>query len=537
VAPSADPAEIDWRAGALDVDSAAVAQTFRPPATQRIYDVCIVGSQLGGIVAGALLARRGFRVLHVGHADLGPSYGDGGYVLPWGPAMVPSPRYMPAAEAVLAELGLATDVARALEPSDPDLQLLLPRHRVDLSRDPAVLRTELRREWAADAEALENGFVQLGTLFEFAGFFLKAAPPLPPEGFGERHVVKKAIKLASTAPNAPSQPVGKARPFVGLEDHDLVRSLGVARKFLTYLDGPASPLSEVRLLGGALRGTHRLAGGQGMLRDLVRRRIAESRGELRGGPGEHATAAALEVEGGRVAAVRLSDSPDAYVARAFILATEAETVRRLLPTEIAESKAARSLAEIKPGRRLFSLNLIVKQAALPPALGENVLALRDPAAGDGIDNAVFLQVLPARRDGKKGSADVVADERVVCASAFLPAATASREELTKAAARIREAVADAIPFFERHLVSESVPVLNAPAGLEEGVRLLAHPLYEAELDSTLGITGLPVRGPCKNLFFAGREVVPGLGIEGEFYAGIQAAAHVAAALGRKDVLK
>ena len=58
-----------------------MAQTFRPPATQRIYDVCVVGSQLGGVVAGALLARRGFRVLHVAHDDAGFHYADHGYVL------------------------------------------------------------------------------------------------------------------------------------------------------------------------------------------------------------------------------------------------------------------------------------------------------------------------------------------------------------------------------------------------------------------------------------------------------------------------
>jgi phytoene dehydrogenase-like protein len=514
-----------------------VAQTFRPPATQRIYDVCIVGSQLGGIVAGALLARRGFRVLHVAHGDIGPSYTDNGYVLPWGPAAVPSPRQMPAAEMVLSELGLATDISRALELSDPDVQLLLPKHRVDISRDPAVLRTELRREWPAEADALEGGFTNLQALFEFAGFFLKAAPPLPPEGFGERRVVKKALKLASTAPNAPAKPVGEARAFDGLAEHELVRSLAAAHRFLTYLDGPPSPLSEVRLLGGALRGTHRLAGGQGTLREMIRRRIAESRGELRGGPGEPAAATALELDGNRVAAVRLADSPDAHVARAFILATDAEVIRRLLPADVAESKAARMLSEIRPRRRLLSINLIVKQAALPPALGDNVLALRDPAGGDGIDNAVFLQILPARRDARKGASDVVADERVVCASAFVPAETTSRDAMKEAAARIREAVADAIPFFERHLVGESSPILNAPDGLEESVRLLAQPLYEMDLESTLGVTGLPVRGPWKNLFFAGREVLPGLGIEGEFYAGFQAAAHASVALGRKDVLK
>ncbi len=212
-------------------------------------------------------------------------------------------------------------------------------------------------------------------------------------------------------------------------------------------------------------------------------------------------------------------------------------MRKLLPPEAAVARQHRVLGQIAPRRRLFSVNLVVKEAALPPALGDNVVAIRDPQGGDGIENVVFLQILPARRDTKKGPGEVVTDERVVCASAFVPAAMGARDELAAAAARIREAVADAIPFFERHLVAESAPALHAPAHQLEGVRLLAQPLYQAELDITLGITGLPVRAPWKNAFFAGREVVPGLGLEGEFFAGIQAAGHVAANLGRKDVLK
>lgn len=514
-----------------------MAQTFRPPSTQRIYDVCIVGSQLGGVVAGALLARRGFRVLHVAHGDLGPGYSDNGYALPWGPVAVPSPRHMPAAEAVLAELGLATDVTRALEPSDPDLQLLLPRHRVDVTRDPAVLRAELRREWPGDADALETALGALSSHYDVAGFFLKAAPPLPPDGLGEKFAVRKALKLAQSAPNAPREPVGKRSPLADLADHELVRSLRIAARFVSYLDGPVSPLSEVRLLGGALRGTHRLAAGQGALRELIRKRIVESRGELKGGPGEPAVVSRIDIAEGRVAAVHLADSPDAFVSRAYVLAADAASIRKLVSPEAAEARPARILGQISPRRRLFSVNLVVKQAALPPALGDNVLALRDPSGGDGIENAVFVQILPARRDGKKGPGELVPDERVVCASAFVPETVRGRDELTAAAAAIREAVGDAIPFFERHLLSESTPVLHAPPDLAEGVRSLSQPLYEAELDSALGVTGLPVRAPWKNAFFAGREVVPGLGLEGEFFAGIQAAGHVAATLGHKDVLK
>ena len=513
-----------------------MAQTFRPPATQRIYDVCVVGSQLGGVVAGALLARRGFRVLHVAHDDAGFHYADHGYVLPFGPAVVPSPRQLTSAEAVLSELGLATDFSRALQPSSPDLQLLLAKHRVDLSRDAGVLRTELRREWPSEAEALEAGFGRLTGLFDFAGFFLKASPPLPPDGLLERREVKKALKLASTAPGAPPEPVGEARPFSDLSDHELVQSVTVAHRYLTYLDGEPSPLSLVRLLGGAFRGTNRLPGGQGTLREMVRRRIAESRGELRGGPGEPAVVSGFDVDGGKVEAIRLADSPDAHVARAFVAAIDADRLLKLLPADIAGSRAVEPLRRIRPRRQLLTLNLIVKQTALPPALGENVLALRNASAGDALENAVFLQVLPARKVGnprpgeKSAGGETVADERVVCASGFIPADVRGRDALRGAAARIREAVADAIPFFERHLVAESAPLVASP---ERAELPPVHPLYETELEDTLGVTGLPVRGPWKNLFFAGREVLPGLGIEGEFYAGIQAAGHIAALLGAK----
>jgi hypothetical protein len=39
--------------------------------------------------------------------------------------------------------------------------------------------------------------------------------------------------------------------------------------------------------------------------------------------------------------------------------------------------------------------------------------------------------------------------------------------------------------------------------------------------------------PLGNLFLAGRDVVPGLGLEGEFHAGMRAADEVEASLGRK----
>ncbi len=511
-----------------------MAKTFKPPATQRVYDVCVIGSQLGGVGAGALLARRGYRVLHVDHDGLGGSYEDGGYLLPYAPAILPSPRAFPGAEAVLGELGLTTDLGRQLEPCTPDLQLLMPRNRVDLPRDPAVRHAEFRREWAAEADRLEAGFGELQRLFDAATPFLKAMPPLPPKGFGDRRAVSKALRFAESAPGAPRD-VGETAPFAGMEDHPLVRGLRAAHRFMSYCEGPPAPLSLVRLLGAALRGTYRLPGGHEALREILRRKIAESRGELLGATGEPAVAESLELDGRRVASVRLVGSSDAYVARAFILATDAPAVKRLLPKDAG--KIAAALDEVRPARQLLAVNLVVRRAALPPALGESAVALRDPPSDDA-DGAVLLQVLPARRAAKKGPGEPVEDERVLCAGAFVPASARDGGDAAfrELAAGVRAAVADAVPFFERHLVRESVPSLAAP-GRGRGSRFSPHPLYRVEGDQTLGVTGLPAFGPLKNLVFAGREVVPGLGIEGEFHAALQAATEVQSLLGKRELLK
>jgi hypothetical protein len=87
-------------------------------------------------------------------------------------------------------------------------------------------------------------------------------------------------------------------------------------------------------------------------------------------------------------------------------------------------------------------------------------------------------------------------------------------------ARLARALDAALPFHERHLVHRAEP---PPA---------AH-LLRFEASASLGASGLPVRGPWKNAFLASGEVLPGLGLEGELFAGLQAAAHAGALLGVK----
>jgi phytoene dehydrogenase-like protein len=501
-----------------------VPRALQPPATQRVYDVCVIGPQLGGAVAGALLARRGWRVLQVDHGAASAGYEDQGWLLPRGPALLPAPRIWPAAEAALRELGLLADVQRALEPSPADLQLLLPRARLDLSRDPARRAAELRREWPSEAGRLEAALDELSQLFDEAGPFLAALPPLPPSGLRERWALARQLRAEAARPGA--RPPGEARPFAGLEGHPLARALAVAARFLASLDGELPPLAAVRLQGALLRGTHRLAGGWEGLSERMRRRLADARGEVLGAEGSPAVAEALDVDGRRVTAVRIAGSQDAFAARVFVLAADSAAVRRLLPEAERDGRAARAADRLRVRREVVSVSWVLQPGALPPGLGDTALAL--PGAG-GEEEAILLQTSPARRAPGKGEAP---EGTAVLSAAGLLASGAGEAALRDWAGRARASLADLVPFLDRHVVCESLPLLAAGGG-PRGPAPDWHPLYQVEPPGPLGVTGLPTRTPWKNVLRAGREVLPGLGAEGEFHAGLQAADAAERLLGRK----
>jgi phytoene dehydrogenase-like protein len=498
-----------------------VTQSYRPPATQRHYDACVVGSQVGGAVASALLAKRGFRVLEVDHDGRGAGYVDGGFVLPWRPALFPSPRLMPAGESALSELGLSSTLARLLRPLATGVQLFLPRHRLDLPSAPEPLASELKREWPGEDSALLAALKELDGRFEDAGRILAASPPLPPRGFFGRRALRRAIARGSSSARGP---IEGADPFESVGGHALPEALLALVPFLSNQDGPPSPVALARLLGGALRSPNVADGGVQALRDLFRHHGAPAHADHDETSAQRGVVEGVEVTGGAIKGVRLAGSSDLHAARVFLLATDASGFSQLLPKGTS-ARAVTGLTRLKPARRILTVNFVVRAAALPPPLGQAALLL--------LDGAPVLLRLEAARRQDHAEATASDGEHVLCAAMPVPAEPWTRQAVLAGADRIRTALAAAIPFFDRHVVFESIPSLVG-AGEGEPFRDAADPLYAPLEGSALGVSGLPVQGPFKNLFLANRSVLPGLGIEGEIYAGIEAAAHAAAALGFKD---
>ena len=160
----------------------------------------VLGSQIGGALAAALLAKRNHRVLLVEHDGIGPGYEHGGFVLPYAPFIAPPLKAMPAVEEAFTELGLTSTVQRALRPHLPELQLILPRHRVDLHADAARRRTELAREFGETAEGLLSALTATASQHEATDAFFKEQPAAArPTASSRRWGLKKQIKASTRA--------------------------------------------------------------------------------------------------------------------------------------------------------------------------------------------------------------------------------------------------------------------------------------------------------------------------------------------------
>ncbi len=489
--------------------------------SRDVYDVAVAGGQLGGALAAALLAKRGYKVLLVEHDGLGPGYEHGGYLLPFAPFIAPPMKAMPVFDEVLAELGLATAVQRALKVHSPDLQLIFPRARVDLWPEEPRRVAELKREFPDRADAIHRALKAAEALHEKSDAFFKEQPQLPPEGFLETFGVKRHM----------GRHPGLEEPFPLSGDDPAVRLLAAVTPFVSYLNEPSAPLAAARPFSQAMAAPTRYPGGREGLRELLCKKLIDLGGDvLTRDTAEAPVVEELLFDGSKAAGIKLVRNDHVYRARYVIGATDAGALRRLITDKKKQRGLLEQLDLVTTKKFLFSVNWVIEEVNLPRGMGDLALVETD----DQELGPLLIQVNSLRRmDTDK----VSETERVVCAGAFVPASTRDlgEEHLAKLAARIGQQLDALMPFSREKVLLESSPYLDA--GGVRGSRLLPHPLYQFQGEQLLGITGLPQRTAVKNLFLASREVLPGLGLEGEILSGVRAARLIQESLKKSDPLK
>ncbi|MEM9493246.1 MAG: hypothetical protein AAGC55_29115, partial [Myxococcota bacterium] len=266
------------------------------------------------------------------------------------------------------------------------------------------------------------------------------------------------------------------------------------------------------------------------LRELFCDKLSQGNGEIR-----TARVAELTFSWGKVNGVRLDSGEELgseHVIAALSVAELAEMVGRKVPKRLAQCAEAMTVAGYR-----YTLNLVVDEAGIPEGMASQVFLVSDldqPAVGD---NGIAIHV--AEPDDE---ARVMVTVSAICPP---PDDDGSLDDsLADLRVRMRERIELVMPFFSEHVLLAHAPHENLPPeGMPDGdpgkgFPVAPSPVWRSELDAALGISAVPYSVGIKHLTMASSQVLPQLGIEGDFVAGWSAAKLACDALGKKrDYLK
>jgi len=456
-------------------------------APRSSYDVIILGREVAGLVAAALLARRGYRVALI---PAGPDSPE--------PLIVPGGRNSTGLAGVFLQLGMMQEMRNRLMALTPACQVVLPRHRLDLVGRGGTTVAELGREFPGDEAIFGEWLERLGGRRARTDKLLDPPPALPAARGRDQRQWRNRLRTVEFDPEL-------------LDASDLVEGLPaghglglVARstvRFLTSLwQPPTTGLGPSRLFSLITDGAWGVDGEREGLRETFLRRLKTYGVSML----DHGATRRLVPSWWSDLVIETDKEP--IGAHAVLYAADARGLPALLPEGAKRSKLEDQIEAAREVARRRVLLLRAHREARPAALGP--LAVIDP--DDGGD-PVLLRTAEV---GDECHFSVVYDDPLDSDPARPPPRT-----------RALDVIRVALPFLDDHLLDE-------PSELGSGSPLYEPPASPAEG----GLALLGHRTPFRQILLANHQILPGLGLEGEFLAGAACAELVCQQVKRKDIL-
>ncbi|EYF06252.1 hypothetical protein [Chondromyces apiculatus] len=509
----------------------------------RHYDVIVIGRSIGALTAAALLARRDFTVMVVGHGEKPPTYTMDARVLRRRAfTMLAEPS--PAWRKVMVELAQSQTWKRRVVPASPMLQALAPRLRLDIPPDMALFGREIDRELPELRRVIDELYGDLAQVNSAADEAFERDAVWPPGTFWER---RETGRYAAMLPYAHAEP--DADLMVEFPRGHLYRAIVTwSVRFATDLSAMPPPFAVARLHGAWTRGVMTLPRGEEELEEFLIERIQAHGGVCL----LDERAAGIHVRRGAAAGVLLDGAEQPTSAGHVITDLDGEDMASLSGGEGIHKRALREWPRITSSVGRFVVSMVVRNEGLPAPLGPEAFVLPGPGGGLARPGAArptgearaASRPPPAGPGGARGAgrtgpvrptihlqrspSTTSPDESLLVAEVLLP----DRGQLGLRDARqvVLDAVSAELPFLERHLRLVDSAHDGLPAwvyedgrrrlldrgtlkGLEPMVRQL-----EVDPPGYLGLSGEPIRGPIERTLLVGRTVLPALGQEGQLLA-------------------
>lgn len=491
--------------------------------TFRHYDVLVLGRSLGALAAAALLSRRDFRVLLLGHGQRPATYRFEGRAFRRR-AFTFLPASSPAFRRLLHELAQTQTFRRRMRPVDPMFTVLGDGFRLEVPPSLELFAREIDREFPEVRQVVDEMYGTFANVNAAADTAFEKDVVWPPGTLWERLETGRAANGLPLGEREADGVLGKFPAGHAYRDvtvvpaefgSDLAASSGL----------PAFALA--RLHGSWTRGVHALDGGEDELEEFLVDRIRAHGGECR----MDQRAASIVVRGRAVAGIVEDGQEGPTSADALIADVPGETLAELSHGEGVTRSAERDWPRLTAPSGRFVTSLVVKTRGLPEPLSEESFILPKRASRkDPRKLVVRLQ--------KSSIVDPAhPDETLLVAEALIP--KRGTPSLLEARESILSTVYDELPFLSEHVVlvdspHDGLPLYDHTTGVRREIDRIhvtetspgAEPmrwLWAADPPGFLGLAGEPVRGPIPGTYLVGSTVLPALGQEGQLLAALSAA--------------
>jgi phytoene dehydrogenase-like protein len=500
--------------------------------TTKHFDVVVLGRSIGALTAAALLARRGFTVLVLGHGERSASYRlHQRRLLRRSFTMLGATT--PTWRKVVVELAQSQTWKRRVQPASPMMQVLSPRRRLEIPPDMALFAREIDREHPELRRLVDELYAELARVNAAADEAFEHDAVWPPGTFWER---RETNRYAALLPHVRAEPdadllaeLPRAHPFRQVVTTSVM--------FASDLSALPPPFAVARLHGAWTRGLLTLARGEEELEEFLVDRIDAYGGRCL----FDERASSLHLRRGVAAGVTI-DGDVAPTGASFILSdADGETLALLTGGEGIHARAQREWPRITSTVGRFVVSLIARRAGLPEPLGPCSFLLageRRPLASESAQPSARGVVSHGRAPrptvflSRVGRADTEDGEELLVAEMRLP--DRGPIALEEARAAVVSTLVAELPFLERHIlvvdsVHDGLPAwvfengkrLHVERAVLKGASSSPEPMIrqlEVDPPGYLGLAGEPIRGPIERTLLVGRSVMPGLGQEGQLLA-------------------
>lgn len=481
-------------------------------ATTAHYHVAIVGTDLAGLILGAMCSKLGYRVIVLGHGSRPTMYRQGAHWLCRRPQLFYG-MGSPPVRHVFEQLGLGLELRNLPRREDPGFQVVLPRARLDVTTDPDRMRSELAREFPGQEDKISSFYRRVREVDAQVEEVLSLGNRLPPQGLIETFQFRRLVKRFPFLDDE----WALEDPLAQFPHGDPFRAFALAPLRFCVGMTPAKPYPAtlVRCLNELRKGTFEFTAGPDALRELFMG-IIRGAGDVR----DDERATAIELRRGRATHVQLAARRNVVGCDVLVCNTEPKRFFALIPAESQREEYHHAIHTLQPVFYTFTANFVVSAEAIPEAMARHVFAVFDPRRPLEEDNCVHILRDPTPVRGDPA-------ERVITASMRVPisAATSGRRVLVGMLDTLQTRVESVVPFLSEHLVSRHCTWFDdsdADAGPtnETVAANELFPSYGEAIAHTLGTSPVGTTTGYKNILLGSDAAFGGLGSDGPYTAAL-----------------